>query len=104
MRYDGLYTRLNGFVSLPQICCTAALVFTAVLLSVRSVKKAGGVRPYHWIIWLVLLLCFGGGGYMEYYVQRHGNLYVKAYSIMGLCLSGIVAAVSLLLRNTRLEE
>ncbi|MBE6969774.1 MAG: prolipoprotein diacylglyceryl transferase [Ruminococcaceae bacterium] len=103
MRYDGLFLRSNGFVSLPQICCTAALVFTAVLLSMRSVKKSGLMRR-HFVLWTLLLLCLGGGGYMEYYVQRHGNLFVQAYGIMAVCLMGIVVIVSLLLRDTRLEK
>ena len=80
-RYDALYLRSNGFVSLTQICCVAAILAPTVLYSVRSVKFHG-LRGYHIVIW-VLWAAFGGlGGYMEYYVQRHAAEFLKAYAVM----------------------
>jgi len=41
--------------------------------------------------------CVGGAGFMEYYVQRHGDQAVFAYTVMSACLFGIVL-LTLLLR------
>lgn len=90
-RYDALYLRSNGFVSLVQILCTTVLVLILVLRSCGSIKKAG-FRFWHPVVWAVALGSLGGTGYMEYYVQRHGNEAVKAYSIMALCLVVFFAA------------
>ena len=85
-RYDALYLRSNGFVSLVQILCTVVLVFILVQRSFISIKRTG-FRFWHPILWAVALGSLGGAGYMEYYVQRHGNEAMKAYFIMALCLA-----------------
>lgn len=85
-RYDALYLRSNGFVSLVQILCTAVLVFILAQRSFISIKRIG-FGFWHPILWVVALGALGGAGYMEYYVQRHGNEAVKAYFIMALCLA-----------------
>lgn len=103
MRYDGLFLRSNGFVSLPQICCAVVLFLVAILLSVRVLRRSG-FRLRHGVYWLVFLLGAGGAGYMEYYVQRHGNLFVKAYSIMSLCFVAMLVVIFLLLRESRRRE
>lgn len=89
-RYDSLYLRSNGFVSLVQILTAVALALMLVLLCVRAVKVRGRKS---WMIplWFSLAALFGGAGYMEYYVQRHGREAAFAYSIMGACLVCIVA-------------
>jgi len=89
-RYDSLYLRSNGFISLVQVLCALAVIFVLAAFSLRSVKKLGFRR---WMVplWLSLAALLGGAGYMEYYVQRHGREALFAYSIMGICLTGIVA-------------
>ncbi|MBQ6798592.1 MAG: prolipoprotein diacylglyceryl transferase [Oscillospiraceae bacterium] len=89
-RYDALFLRSNGFVSLEQIFSIVVLVGCAVIFSIRSVKQCG-LRLWHPVLWALILGCFGGTGYMEYYVQRHGSLYMMCYSIMSACL--LIAAV-----------
>ena len=37
-----------------------------------------------------MLVLLGGAGYMEYYVQRHGDKGLFSYTIMTLCLSFFV--------------
>ncbi len=88
-RYDSLYLRSNGFVSIVQILTAVMLLFVVVFFSVQAVKKQG-YQKWMLFAWLSLALFFGCAGYMEYYVQRHGREAAFAYSIMGTCLMGIV--------------
>ena len=88
-RYDSLFMRSNGFVSIVQILGLISLVLTIVLFSIRMVK-ARGFKWFYILFWVVLLALMGGGGYMEYYVQRHGDQAAFAYRNMGICLVGIV--------------
>ena len=88
-RYDSLFMRANGFVSLVQILGLVGLVLTIVLFSIRMVK-ARGFKWFYIAFWVALLALMGGGGYMEYYVQRHGDEAAFAYKNMGACLAGIV--------------
>lgn len=88
-RYDSLYLRSNGFVSLVQILCAVGLVTILVHFSVRAVK-ACGMRKSLILIWISLLALLGTAGYMEYYVQRHGREAAFSYSVMGSCLLCIV--------------
>ena len=85
-RYDALFLRSNGFVSLVQILCCVVLVLILVLRSVRSLR-AGSLTRWHPVAWIAALGALGGAGYMEYYVQRHGNEFLRAYGIMALCLA-----------------
>ena len=89
-RYDSLFLRSNGFVSIVQILGAVSLAVAVIIFSVRMVKN-GGLKKCHFIIWVALAGLLGGAGYMEYYVQRHGDQAAFAYSIMGSCLAGIVA-------------
>ncbi len=93
-RYDALFLRSNGFVSLMQIFAAIMVVFSFVFLSIRSVKF-NRLKAYHIILWVVYLASLGVAGYMEYYVQRHGNLYMFSYTLMGagLVLSIICAMI-----------
>ena len=45
--------------------------------------------------------CIGGAGFMEYYVQRHGDLAAFSYSIMSACL---LAAAGLILLLRKLAQ
>lgn len=88
-RYDSLYLRCNGFISLVQVLAAAALALVLVYLSVRAVKTLGRKS---WMIplWVSLTALFCGSMYMEYYVQRHGREAAFAYSVMGICLTCLV--------------
>ena len=80
-RYDALFLRSNGFVSLVQIVCAVGFAAVTVLYSVRSVK-VHGFHWYHWVLWVVGVLGLGIVGVMEWFVQRHGDEYVLAYGLM----------------------
>lgn len=96
-RYDSLFLRSNGFVSVVQILCLMAMIAVIVILSVRMVKKRGWKRFYIGI-WVAELASLGGAGYMEYYVQRHGDRALKAYSLMVVCLTATVLLTILIHR------
>ena len=68
-----------------QVLSAVALVFVIVWFSIRMVRSKG-FKLWYVGLWLAIALRIGGAGYMEYYVQRHGNLAGMAYSIMGICL------------------
>ena len=88
-RYDSLFFRSNGFVSIVQVFSALALGLAMAVFSVRMVK-ARGFRFWYVPYWLLWAAFVGGGGFMEYYVQRHGDQALFAYSIMTLCLTAIV--------------
>ena len=85
-RYDSLFMRSNGFISIVQIVAAVAVVVPMVLFSIRMVK-AMGFRGWHIAFWVGMLASLGGAGYMEYHVQRHGDQAVFAYSVMSACLT-----------------
>ena len=89
-RYDSLYLRSNGFVSMVQILTAVTLAAVLIIFSLRAVKD-NGLKKWMIPAWIVLAGLFGCAGYMEYYVQRHGREAAFAYSVMGVCLAGIVA-------------
>ncbi len=84
-RYDSLYLRSNGFVSIVQLLAAAALAAVLILLSVRTVKILG-MKFWMILLWVSLVVLFGCTGFAEYYVQRHGQEAVAAYSAMSGCL------------------
>ena len=96
-RYDSLYLHSNGFVSMIQVLSAITLALTIVVCSVRAVK-ARGIKKWMYLPWVLVPCLFGGAGYMEYFVQRHGKLAATGYSIMGACLAGIVLLGVLLWR------
>ena len=99
IRYDSLFFRSNGFVSVVQVLGAAGLVIPTVIFAVRMVLRQGMKRKYC-ILWLVILGLIGLGGYMEYFVQRHGSQAFLGYCIMS---SSIAAAVILSLMMHRLS-
>lgn len=101
-RYDSLYMRSNGFISVEQLVGAIAVVVVCIIFSVRMVKNRG-FRAWNVPLWVVMGGLMGGAGYMEYYVQRHGDLGLFCYSIMTLCLSCMVvlALVTYLLRTRK---
>lgn len=88
-RYDSMYFRSNGFVSVVQVLGAVVLVMAIVVFSVRLVK-AQKFRKWYLILWTVMAALIGCAGYMEYHVQRHGNEAVFAYSVMSVCLLLVV--------------
>ena len=95
-RYDSLFLRSNGFISVVQILGLVAMVVPIVVFSVRIVKNMG-IKWFHFVLWVLILGMMGLAGYMEYYVQRHGNEAAFAYSLMAGGLVGIVL-VTLVIR------
>lgn len=96
-RYDSMYFRSNGFVSIVQVCGAVALGLTILIFSVRLVKNRG-FRGWYLALWAAMAGLVGCAGYMEYYVQRHGNEAVFAYSVMSSCLC-ILVILALVLRS-----
>lgn len=89
-RYDSLFFRSNGFVSIVQVLGACAIGFPTIALSVRLVKQRG-FKAWYIGLWLAWAALMGLGGYMEYYVQRHGDRAVFSYSVMGAALVALVA-------------
>lgn len=88
-RYDSLFLRSNGFISVVQILGLVAMVVPIVVFSVRAVKNMG-IKKIHFVFWVLILGMMGLAGYMEYYVQRHGNEAAFAYSLMSGALICVV--------------
>jgi len=95
-RYDSLFMRSNGFISIVQILGAAALILTMIHFSVRMVK-ARGFKWWYIPLWLVYAAATGGAGFMEYWVQRHGDQALFSYSVMTGCLV-ILVVVTVILR------
>ena len=89
-RYDSLFFRSNGFVSIVQVLGALAIGLALAVFSFRLVKKHGFEKKYLGY-WIPIAAFLGLGGYMEYHVQRHGDQAVFAYTVMSLCLIGLVA-------------
>ncbi len=96
-RYDSLFLRSNGFISIVQILCAVAMVTAMVIFSVRMVK-ARGFRGWYIALWVAYASMVGGAGFMEYWVQRHGDQALFSYSVMGGCLAGLVVLTCVLRR------
>ena len=95
-RYDSLFFRSNGFVSVVQVLGALGLALSIILFSVRMVK-ACGFKFWQILLWVLIAAGIGGAGFMEYYVQRRGNEAVFAYSVMSACLAAVIA-LALLIR------
>ena len=91
-RYDSLFFRSNGFVSIVQVLSALAIGLALVVFSVRMVRSRG-FRWWQPLLWLPLAGLIGGAGFMEYYVQRHGDQAVFAYSVMSGCLLAVIFLV-----------
>ena len=88
-RYDSLFFRSNGFVSVVQVLGALGLGLAIFLFS-RRLVKARGFKFWQIPLWMLIAAGIGCAGYMEYYVQRRGNEAVFAYSVMGTCLVCVV--------------
>lgn len=88
-RYDSMYFRWNGFVSIVQVVCAVTLVVVIAVFSRRLVRH-GGFRNGYLALWAGIFVCMAGAGYMEYHVQRHGSQALFAYGVMSGCLAVVV--------------
>lgn len=89
-RYDSLFFRSNGFISIVQVVSALATGLACAVFSVRLVQRQG-FKKWYIGLWTVFAAFVGLGCYMEYHVQRHGDQPVFAYSFMSLALTGMVA-------------
>ena len=99
-RYDALFLRSNGFVSLVQIVCAVAVAAVTALYSVRSIK-VHGYHWYHGTLWGLAVLGLGIVGVMEWFVQRHGDEYIVSYGLMTVGLLVFLCVPLWLRRSTR---
>ena len=95
-RYDSLFFRSNGFVSVVQVLGALGLGLAIFVFSRRLVKNRG-LRFWQVLLWIPIAAGIGCGGFMEYYVQRRGNEAVFAYSVMSGCLAAVIV-LTLLIR------
>ena len=95
-RYDSLFFRSNGFVSVVQVLGALGLGLAIFLFSRRMVK-AYGLKFWQFLLWIPIAAGIGCGGFMEYYVQRRGNEAAFAYSVMSGCLIFVIL-LTLLIR------
>ncbi len=95
-RYDSLFFRSNGFVSVVQVLGALGLGFTIFVFSRRMVKS-WGLRFWQFLLWIPMAAGIGCAGFMEYYVQRHGSEALFAYSVMSVCLAAVIG-LTLLIR------
>ena len=96
LRYDSLFFRSNGFISMVQVFSAVIVVFVAIIFSVRIVKKRG-MRLWYFALWSVIAGALGLAGYMEYYIQRHGSEAAFGYTVM-TCSLAIVVLIVLVIR------
>ena len=101
-RYDSLFFRSNGFVSIVQVLGALGMALAIILFSVRLVKRRG-FRGWYLVLWIPMAALIGGAGYMEYHVQRHGDQAAFAYSVMSGCLV-LVVLLTLLVRALGLRK
>lgn len=101
-RYDSLYLRSNGFVSMVQVIAAVALAACIVWISIRAIK-ARGLQKWMYLYWASFAGLFGLAGYMEYYVQRHGRLAFFSYDVMEHCLV-LIAVLGILLWRRSLKK
>lgn len=84
-RYDSLYLRSNGFLRAPQLVSAVTLAAAGVFCAVRLVRQRG-FRFWNVLLWIAMAAALAGAGYMEYFVQRHGDRGLFCYSIMTACV------------------
>lgn len=95
-RYDSLFFRSNGFVSVVQVLCAVMLAFGMAAFSRQAVGRRG-FRGWYVPLWILMAASIGGAGFMEYYVQRRGSEALFAYTVMSLCLAAGIG-LTLILR------
>lgn len=94
-RYDALFLRANGFISVEMLAALLAMIAAYVVFSIRLPHRSG-FQVKLIVFWADFLIMAGGAGYMEYYAQRHGNQLTFAYSFMATFLL-VIAALGVVL-------
>ena len=94
-RYDSMFMRSNGFISIVQILGLIAMLVPIILFSIRMVK-AGGLKWWAFLLWVPYVALMGTAAFMEYWVQRHGDQALFSYSVMSGCLLGSVLVTVLI--------
>lgn len=84
-RYDSSFLPANGFISLVMILGAVSLVGVMIYYTVLSVR-INGFAAKHVVLWVLFLAAAGGTGFMEYLVQRYGNMYLPVYAGMSALL------------------
>lgn len=80
-----------GFVSLIQVIAAVTVLCVLIHYSKASIR-AGGLRLFHCLMWLLFAAAVAAVGASEYLVQRHGDWYMRCYAAMGAgCLAMIVS-------------
>lgn len=88
-RYDALRLRINGFISAVQVFSAITMAAVMSILILRLWKQSR--KPFPCILGAVgTLLGFGGAGYLEYHVQRHGDQALGSYVAMAGCTATIL--------------
>jgi prolipoprotein diacylglyceryltransferase len=88
-RYDSLFFRSNGFVSIVQILGLVAMLIPIVLFSLRLVMRHG-LKLWMPGVWVGMIGLVGLAGYMEYYVQRNAHMAALSYCLMSASLIAVV--------------
>ena len=102
-RYDSSFLPINGFVSLVMILGAVSLAAVMVYYTVMSVR-VNGFAAKHAVLWVLFLGAAGGAGYMEYLVQRYGNMYLPVYAGMTALLLMMCMLVKTMYRSVCLSE
>lgn len=94
-RYDSMFLRSNGFISIVQILGLISMLLPIILFSIRMVK-AGGFKAWALLLWIPIVALMGTAAFMEYWVQRHGDQALFSYSVMSACLVVTVALTAVI--------
>lgn len=98
--------RFGSFVSLTQLFAAISILIVFIRYSKYSVA-ADGRKAKHWILWILFTVSLTGVGLSEYFVQRHGDMYMICYAVMSACavlMAGTVAVMYLFCRIPRKKE
>ena len=82
-RYDAGYFPTNGFVSIIQIFSAVCIFGVMVFFTVQRVRKKAWKRSSV-LLWIDFLLSMGATGFLEYFVQRHGDQAYYLHPLMFL--------------------
>ena len=102
MRYDSAFFRSNGFVSVAQVFGVLVIASGLAVFSLQGIRQDGFSLSYP-VSWGLFLVGGGIMGYMEYFIQRHGERFVFAYSVMFLGLCVCLFAVIRLMQERKAE-
>ena len=90
-RYDSLFLRSNGFVSLFQIVGGIMIAAAFTILSIK-VSRSGENMLFFVIPDFLALAMLANAGWMEYLIQRYAASKGTYYAIMSVCMFIVFAA------------